>query len=119
MMAQIKHFLGMDGDDPSEYVSPTPDNDAYSLRMVIGPHNSPGEESFDLTVCTPLWLAEEVHQQGPQIGRHLLVVANLDLPKAMAFLRERVEHRLSGETWHELGEKIARIGYWEFEDYRP
>ena len=119
MMAQIKYFIGMDGDDPAEFVSPTPETDGYWLRMIIGPYGSPGEESFDLLICTPTWLAAEVEKNGPQIGRHHLVVANLDLPRAMSFLREQVEGRLSGETWHELAEKIARIGHWEFEDYQP
>ena len=119
MMAQIKHFEGADGDDPAEYISPTPDSDAYWIRMVVGPHGSPGEESFDLLICTPLWLADKIERHGPQIGRHHLIVATLNLPKAMDFLRERIEHRLSGDSWDELAEKIARIGYWEFEDYRP
>lgn len=118
-MAGIKRFEGMDGDDPATYVSPTPETDAYHLRMIVGPHDSPGEEFFDVLVCTPLWLASEIDKHGPQIGRHHLVVGHLDMPKAIAFLRERIEHRTSASTWHELAEKIGRIGLWEFEDYRP
>jgi hypothetical protein len=119
MMAQIKHLEGIDGDDPAEYQSSNPDRDAYTLRMIVGPLDAAGEESFDVTVCTPLWLADEVDRHGPQLGRHFLIVAQLNLPKAISFLRERIEHRLSGDNWTDLASKIARIGYWEFEDYRP
>lgn len=117
MMAKIKQFEGSDGGDPTEYLSPTPDCDAYALRMIVGPFDSPGEESFDVTVCTPAWLASEVDRHGPQLGRHFLIVATLDLSKAMTFLSERIEHRLSGVDWTDLAEKIARIGNWEFEDF--
>ncbi len=25
----------------------------------------------------------------------------------------------TGNSWKEVAEKIARVGYWEFEDYKP
>lgn len=39
---------------------------AFSLhvRMIVGPSDSPGEESFDVTVCTPEWLAEACRKAG-------------------------------------------------------
>jgi hypothetical protein len=24
---------------------------------------------------------------------------------------------VQGETWHEVGERLGRLAYWEFEDY--
>jgi hypothetical protein len=33
-----------------------------------------------------------------------------------SFLTRRVEN-LTGETWREVAEKVARLGLWEFEDY--
>ncbi|WP_371302643.1 Imm8 family immunity protein [Nocardioides sp.] len=26
---------------------------------------------------------------------------------------------VQAETWGEIGERLGRLGYWEFEDYRP
>jgi hypothetical protein len=40
---------------------------------------------------------------------------------SVADLRAWVEARLrsvSGETWHEVGERLGRWAYWEFEDYQ-
>jgi hypothetical protein len=116
MRPVIKAFDGI-WDEPDEYVSPDPENDSFTLRMLIGPPDSPGLESFDVLVCTPEWLAGAV-REGPQIGRHMLIVERLDLAKVEAFLRQRVE-QIRGSTWSEVAEKVARIGYWELEDVRP
>lgn len=99
-------------------MSPDPQDDAFSLRMLVGPADGPGEESFDVLVCTPAWLARTVAEQGPIVGRHRLIVDHLDLQAAERFLSAQVE-RLDGATWPELAAKVARLGYWEFEDYTP
>jgi hypothetical protein len=52
------------------------------------------------------------------IGRHRLIVEHLDLPLAEQFLSDQIE-RLDEPSWPELAAKIARLGHWEFEDYRP
>jgi hypothetical protein len=33
-------------------------------RMIVGRPDSRGEESFDVTVCTPEWLAEHCRARG-------------------------------------------------------
>lgn len=76
------------------------------------------EESFDVLVCTPTWLARVVATEGPQVGRHRLIVEKLNLHEAKLFLLRQVE-RLEAPTWPELAAKLSRLGYWEFEDYRP
>ena len=108
-------------DDAGEidaYTPADPTNDGVTVRLMVGPADGPGEESFDVIVCTPRWLQGAADEDGPQIGRHLLVVGTLDLPAAVAFLKNHVES-LDGADWHRLAEQLARIGYWEFEDYTP
>jgi len=34
-----------------------------------------------------------------------------------SYLARRVE-RCEGRTWEDVAEQLARLGYWEFEDYR-
>jgi hypothetical protein len=104
--AVVKGFEGPDGEEPGSYVSPDPFDDSFWLRMLVGPSGGPGEESFDVLVCTPAWLARAVVEHGPQIGRHRLVVERLDLPAAEAFLRRQIE-RLEAATWDELAGKLA------------
>lgn len=118
MRAVIRRFEGVGREEPGTYISPSPDDDAFLLRMLVGPADGPGEESFDVLVCTAAWLAGTVAREGPQIGRHQLVVEKLDLEQAEQFLRRQIE-RLDASTWEGLAERIGRLGYWEFEDYQP
>jgi hypothetical protein len=104
--------------DVRTYRSRTPEDDGLLLSVYVGPDSGPGEESFDLIVCTPLWLKRKIASNGPVIGRHHLIIDPLDLQVARRFLIEQVG-QLEAPTWQGLAEKIARIGKWEFEDYRP
>lgn len=54
-------------DDPAEF--------SLLARMIVGPPDTPGEESLDVTVCTPEWLAKSCRQVGGIYNaRHHLVV---------------------------------------------
>ena len=43
--------------DPST-LSGDPAEFSLLARMIVGPPGAPGEESFDVTLCTPEWLAK-------------------------------------------------------------
>ncbi|MEV5495648.1 Imm8 family immunity protein [Nonomuraea fuscirosea] len=86
------------------------------LEMYVGPQGELGEECFQLTVCTPSALAEQLGQHPFLIGRHWLFVAELRPGKVTEWLSDRIAV-LEAPTWGELAEKIGRIGQWEFEDY--
>jgi hypothetical protein len=82
------------------------------------PADGPGEESYDLTVCTPQWLSRKVRESGPVLGRHLVIVEPLDMAGVGRFLTRQIESQ-EAPDWPTLGQKLGRIGFWEFEDYRP
>lgn len=117
MRAQLKHLLDDDldrlsSDEPSEFV--------YLAQMIVGPSDGPGEESFDVVVCTPEWLAAAVRRNGGLFDpRHHLVVdfETFDRRAVHDWLSARV-HEASGGTWPEVAERLARLGHWEFEDYQ-
>lgn len=117
MRAVIRAFHSVDI-DVHTYQSPDPEFDGQWIRMLIGPQSGPGVESFDVLVCTPAWLQMQIQEDGPQVGRHRLIVYPFDLERAMAFLTQRVE-QIEGVDWLELGNKLSRLGRWEFEDYTP
>lgn len=104
--------------DVDTYVPEDPANDGIWVRLIVGPADGPGEESFDVLVCTPLWLSDAIALGGPQIGRHHLIVEPFDLALAGRFLRSRFT-AAEAPDWPTLGEKLGRLGYWEFEDYQP
>jgi len=116
--AQLK-FLDLEPDpatlsgDPSEF--------ALRARMIIGPPDTPGEESFDTTVCTPEWLAEQCRAQGGIYNpRHHLVVTmeEFDTRAIRAWFEDRVGE-VAASSWAEVGARLGRLAYWEFEDYTP
>ena len=97
-----------------------PESESWVLRLQIlaGPSNGPGEESFDLTVCSIPWMAERVRRDGVLDGRHHLIVERYDWSAIRAFVERRVQS-CEGREWSEVAVKLARFGYWEFENYRP
>lgn len=117
MRAAVRVIYSSDVDVAS-YVPEDPENAGVWVRLVIGPNDGPGEESFDVLVCTPLWLRGVVVKGGPRVGRHHLIVDPFDLREACDFLRRRVES-VEGADWSSIAERLGRLGYWEFEDYSP
>ena len=96
--------------DPAEFL--------LLARLYVGPSDGPGEESFDVEVCTPEWLARRCAAEGFVDARHTVVTTQYSFTEAglRSFLTRRVEN-ISGDTWHQVAEKVARLGLWEFEDY--
>ena len=115
MRAALKHLIF----DPAPTTLPAePASFSFWVRLIVGPKDGPGEESFDLTVCSPEWLAVRCRQQGIVDGRHHLVVNadDFDQRQLRSWLESRVR-LLQGGSWSEIGEKLGRLGHWEFEDY--
>ncbi|MGW2666372.1 Imm8 family immunity protein [Nocardia tengchongensis] len=92
------------------------DHDAIAIRFLAGPRGMAGEESFDLLVCTPQWIAKQVNLTGLIIGRHKIIVDRIDLDAVTQYLRGYIAG-LDEPTWPELAAKLGRIAMWEFEDY--
>ena len=88
-----------------------------SVTASIGPAGELGQELFQFTVCSPSWLAAEPMRKGYAFLRHILVIERWNpelVERAIGDLCRRVE----GDDWHQIAERLARFGHWEFEDYR-
>lgn len=87
------------------------------IQALVGPDDGPGEESFDIEVCTPAWLVARFEEGWPPLpGCGRLIVARYDWPLIEHTLRRHISY-LKAPTWHELALKLSRLGRWEFEDY--
>ena len=95
-----------------------PENVGILIQIIAGPTDGPGEESFDVIVCTPRWLKDLVRLEGPLVGRHHLVVDRYDSLQITSYLTIAVETE-EARNWPELAIRICRLGNWEFEDYEP
>ena len=117
MTAQIKRLHSPDVYDLVTYVPSPGDKFGFLLQMIVGPDGEDSEESFDLTVCTPSWLAEKLGPSELLIGRHYLLIHRYEYPRLKRFLMDYCA-KCEGQSWTEVAEKLGRIGKWEFEDYR-
>lgn len=88
---------------------------------MVGTADDEGEDCFDVTVCSPEWLAKCARSEvaGIYNARHHIVVnfEDFDQRALHAWLAARVQE-VEGASWTEIGERLGRLAYWEFEDYR-
>jgi hypothetical protein len=115
MRAQLKRLHSPDVDLKNYWPE---DSSCFSflLQAFIGPENEQGDESFSFTVCSPKWLEQNTGEQA-RFGANHLILAEYDLGKIEQYLSRYCE-RCVGSSWQELAAKLARVGRWEFEDYR-
>src|SRR6266436_7192437 len=91
----------------------------FGARLMVGPRDGPGEESFGLTVCSPEWLAERCRDGVPVDGLHHVIVdwESFDERVLRRWLEDRV-HAVEAATWQGIANRLCRLGWWEFEGYQ-
>jgi|ERR1044071_1200900 hypothetical protein len=118
MRAAIRRLHSPDIDDLARYQPTEPDRFGFLLQIFVGPENGPGEESFDVVVCTPLWILDRYSREEIVEGRHMLVVFEYNYRRLEEFINAKVAHAV-GATWEDVAMLLSRLGRWEFEDYVP
>jgi Immunity protein 8 len=113
----VRRTSTIDAGDPAQYHPMDPSGFAIVFPPLVGPSPGEGEESFDITVCTPSWLNVACERDGFVVERHHLIVQSYDFDFIRSTLVKLVE-AYGGPTWRETAAKVSRIAYWEFEDYR-
>lgn len=116
--AELK-FLRSPDADPLNTFRPNGDF-GILVQALVGPEGAKGEESFDFLVCTPEWFASDCLPRTDSIatGRHVLFVRQFNYQTLENFVRSYCAS-CEGQTWSDVADKLARLGHWEFEDYRP
>lgn len=119
MKAEIKKLYSLEIEDEIGSYRPAERcNFGTWIRLSVGPTDELGADYFDLFVCTPQWISEELAKHPVvQWGRHFLIVKEYNLA-VIADQLERMVQRCSGDDWQEISLKIARFAAWEFEDYK-
>jgi hypothetical protein len=112
------HSLDLSVGDVENYLPDEEDNFGFVLRAMVGTVDGEGEESFDITVCTPKWLAENYGPTEVLLGLHKIIVFKYDYRRLRGFIEKYLMH-CSGSTWEEVAYKVNLLGQWEFEGYRP
>jgi hypothetical protein len=117
MKAEIKKLHSPDIDDLKIYHPKNINSFSFLLQMLVGPKGKEGEESFDITVCTPQWLITNLSEEKVIFGRDFLIVFEYDYQAITNKLTKFVEN-IEGNDWNELTRQLSKIGRWEFEDYK-
>jgi len=115
--AVLRYLSTTDGVDLGEYLPVDSTCFRIYLFAEIGPSDSEASEHFYFTVATPRWLQKNIEANTIFVGRHVLFIERFNAQ----IIREGIRaycRSCSGEVWHEIAEKVARIGSWEFEDYK-
>ena len=115
MRAELRSLGSLYVEDLSSWI-PDADEWAVGIQIVAGPVDGPGEETFNLTVCSVAWVALRVAQDGIFDGRHHLVLAGFRWDLVRSYIERRVK-LCEGHSWKEVANCLGRLGYWEFEDY--
>jgi hypothetical protein len=118
MKAELKRLHSPDADDLRTFKPSDPANFGLFVEAMVGPAGEDSSESFDIMVCTPAWLGERVEREGPMIGLHHIIVPAYDYD-ALFNVVQSFCAGCDGDTWNAVGEKVGRLGRWEFDDYRP
>lgn len=118
MKAQVRFVSTNDGEDLEGVVLEDPDDVDVWITVMPSPVDGPAQESFQLRVRSPLSSTRELNQWGLLHERRMVGVARWDPHQIRSFIN-RLFTEAEGRDWKEVGEKLSRLGYWEFEDYKP
>jgi hypothetical protein len=117
MRAELKRLHSPDVFDLRTFVPADPERFSLFVQAMVGPLGEDSSESFDVVLCTPLWLQEQIQGTGPVLGLHHIIVVEYNYDEVFRFVRAFCD-RCEGKTWHEVAAKVGRLGRWEFDDYR-
>ncbi|MEJ7139168.1 Imm8 family immunity protein [Amphibiibacter pelophylacis] len=104
--------------DFENFVPELPHNFYRSINVEVGHKSLATKSTFSVTVCSFTWLAHHYSNEGPQWGRHLLLVGQYNAEEIRKAITERVL-QCSRPTWEKSLEMLCRYFIWEFEDYVP
>ena len=116
MKAELKRLHSPDIDDLKQFIPNDANSFSFLLQIMVGQINLDGEESFDVIVCTPVWLLNEYRKSDVLFLRHFIIVFEYNYENIFSCIKQKIES-LEYSNWDEFGKKMGEIGKWEFENY--
>ncbi|MCR4811718.1 MAG: immunity 8 family protein [Bacteroidales bacterium] len=99
--------------DIDNFTPTIPDEFAFLLQVFVGVQDEPGDECFDIFVCTPKWIERHHSKEAVLIGLHTIIVQGFDLKKLLKAIEELV--CIEGSSWQEISNRIGYVGLSEFD----
>jgi len=86
-------------------------------RAMVGPSEQNGAESFDILVCTPIWLQNELIINKILSGKGTIIVSEYNYDELITYLKMQIAS-CDYKDWSEAALKLSRIDFWEYENYQ-
>lgn len=115
MKAVVRRFISPDVDLGS-FRPDDPENFSFLLEAIVGPSDGEGDELLQFNVCTLASLTSTVSSERVLLGRSLVIVGTSKVSEILDAVRSAIE-RVEAESWAKVAARLARLGYYEFEDY--
>jgi hypothetical protein len=116
--AALRRLHSPDADPLVEFAPDDPESFSISVQALVGPEDGEGEESFDFTITTAPWLAEQpAPEKGFEFLHGVLLLSRWDYDTAVRAISDLCRNT-DGETWNDVATSLSRYGHWEFADYR-
>ena len=116
MKAELKYLHSPEIFDLAHFEPKNRKSFSFLLQIMVGPKGEEGEESFEVEVCTPRWLASNFDEERVILGSSYLIVQGYSYEKLKEFIIKYLDH-CTGDNWLEVARKVSRLGQWEFENY--
>lgn len=118
MNIELKELRSLELEDGLiNYWPEDPLNFGCWVRAMIGPSDQHGAESFDLLVCTPIWLQNELATNKILSGKGTVIVGEYDYDEIVTYLKMQIAS-CHDNDWSKAALKLSRIAFWEYEDYQ-
>jgi hypothetical protein len=116
MRARVDGITLIGPEDPQTYAPEDPSQFCILLSVLAGAEGEQGADWFNITVCSPGWLAGHLGVDEVRSGRHYLFAQRWNWPVLEARVRAEFGSQQAA-TWPELAARLSRFAAWEFEDY--
>lgn len=117
MRAILKRLYSPDIYNLESYIPPEEENFCFLLQAMIGSLGGDGEESFDIEVCTPIWLYKNLTDNDVRLGCYTIIIKKYDYFLIKNFI-EKYINNCEGKTWNDIALKLNELGRWEFFLYK-
>lgn len=116
MRARFLDISSAQAGDLEKY-RPLEDAFAFEALFYVAVEGEEGEAAFDLFICSPQWLVENLSPGTIISGRHYLIMKQYNYERLIQFMKEFV-NGCEGDDTIEVLQKVGRLGLWEFEGFK-
>lgn len=126
MRAELKSLCIWEGDTgPESFVPDDPERFGVYVQAFIGSEGDSRSDSFDFTVCSLSWLADNF--QNPNVSNEYFETANLNFGTRLVLMKhwdyaelwaciQKLCAEIEGSDWGTVANQLGRWMPWEFDD---